>query len=68
MMVKIARGRGRWRTFDIQDGLPTLIVCAGVRFIDETGIRLLQRWSGERLVVQGASPFVQMLLGIYELA
>ena len=34
----------------------------GVRFIDDAGIRLLQRWSGERLVLCGASPFLQSLL------
>lgn len=34
----------------------------GVRFIDEAGIALLQRWSGERLVLRGGSPFIQALL------
>ncbi|MBI4531910.1 MAG: STAS domain-containing protein [Candidatus Latescibacteria bacterium] len=35
---------------------------AGVRFIDDAGIRLLRRWSGERLELRGGSPFVQVLL------
>ena len=34
----------------------------GVRFIDREGIALLQRWSGERLVLRGASPFVRTRL------
>ena len=34
----------------------------GVRFIDEAGIALLQRWSGERLVLQDGPPFVRALL------
>lgn len=33
-----------------------------VKSIDRTGIALLQRWSGERLVLRGASPFVRTLL------
>ena len=35
---------------------------SGIKFIDEAGIQLLQRWSGERLVLQGASRFIQTLL------
>jgi len=34
----------------------------GVRFIDRKGIALLQRWSGERLALRGASPFVRTVL------
>ena len=34
----------------------------GVKFIDREGIALLQRWSGGRLVLRGASPFVRTLL------
>ena len=34
----------------------------GVRFIDREGIALLRRWSGERLVLRGASPFVRTVL------
>ena len=40
----------------------------GVKFIDRTGIALLQRWSGERLVLRGASPFLQTLLQKHGLA
>jgi anti-anti-sigma regulatory factor len=39
----------------------------GVQFIDHAGIRLLQRWSGERLVLRGASPFVRVVLEAYGL-
>ena len=34
----------------------------GVRSIDREGIALLKRWSGERLVLRGASPFVRTVL------
>jgi len=40
----------------------------GVRFIDREGLALLQRWSGERLVLRGASPFVHTRLAKYGLA
>ena len=33
-----------------------------VRFIDDAGLALLKRWSGDRLVVRGGSPFVRSLL------
>ena len=35
---------------------------SGVRFIDETGIALLERWSGERLVLRNGLPFIRALL------
>ena len=34
----------------------------GVQFIDDKGIALLKRWSGERLVLQHALPFVRLVL------
>jgi hypothetical protein len=34
----------------------------GVKFIDREGLALLKRWSGDRLVLRGASPFVHTLL------
>ena len=34
----------------------------GVKSIDQTGIALLQEWSGEQLILRGGSPFVKMLL------
>ena len=40
----------------------------GVQFIDRDGIALLQRWSGERLVLRNASWFVRTLLERYGLA
>ena len=39
-----------------------------VRFIDHAGIALLQRWPEHRLVLRGASPFVQALLEEHGLA
>jgi hypothetical protein len=35
---------------------------SGVRLIEEGGIRLLQRWTEEGLVVRGASHFIQTVL------
>ena len=40
---------------------------ADVRFIDDAGIALLQRWSGERLMLRGASPFLRVLLSTHGL-
>ena len=40
----------------------------GVRFIDRDGMALLQRWSGERLVLRGGSSFIQALLEAHGLA
>ena len=40
----------------------------GVRSVDREGIALLLRWSGERLVLRGASPFVHTRLAKYRLA
>ena len=34
----------------------------GVRFVAREGIALLRRWSGERLELRGASPFVRTVL------
>ena len=34
----------------------------GMRFIDRAGLALFQRWLGSRLVLRGASAFVQVLL------
>lgn len=39
----------------------------GVQFIDEAGIALLQRWSGERLVLRGGSSFIRALLKAHRL-
>ncbi len=40
---------------------------SGVRFIDDAGLEVLQHWYGDRLVLRGASLFVQALLEAYEL-
>ena len=34
----------------------------GVRFVDTAGLALLQGWAGPRLVLRGASPFLQSVL------
>ena len=34
----------------------------GVRFIDQGGIALLKRWSGDRLVLRGLSLFLRTVL------
>ena len=39
-----------------------------VKFIDQAGIQLLQRWARKRLVLQGGAPFVQALLKEHGLA
>ena len=39
-----------------------------VQFIDEEGIELLQRWSGERLELRGGSLFIRGLLEEHGLA
>ena len=35
---------------------------SGVQFIDEIGIALLERWSGDRLVLRNGVPFIRALL------
>lgn len=40
---------------------------SGVQFIDEAGIALLRRWSGERLTLRDGSPFVRALLAAHNL-
>lgn len=45
-----------------QQGRRLVLDLPGIRLIDEAGIRLLRRWSGEKLALRGASPFVQALL------
>lgn len=34
----------------------------GIRFIDDAGVALLQRWLGQGLVLRGGSPFLKALL------
>ena len=40
---------------------------SGVRFIEDAGIGLLQRWYGERLILRGPSPFLHALLEAHHL-
>ena len=46
----------------LEAGKHLVLDLKGVQFIDETGIALLRRWQGERLVLRGASLFVQTVL------
>ena len=46
----------------LQESQRLVLDLSGVKFIDREGIALLQRWSGERLVLRGPSPFVHTLL------
>lgn len=46
----------------LQEAERLVLELRDVRFIDRAGIELLQRWTGERLVLRGGSPFVRMLL------
>ena len=41
---------------------------SGVRFMDREGISLLERWSGDRLTLRGASRFLHTLLERHGLA
>jgi len=53
----------RWHR---EDGL-LLLDLGGVKFVDESGLALLKRWSGRQVVLQGGSAFVRMLLKSYGL-
>lgn len=55
-------GRGH-----LQEAKRLVLDLKGVKFIDRTGLALLQRWSGEQLVLRGGSSFVRMLLKGHEL-
>ena len=46
----------------LQEAERLVLDLKGVRFIDEAGMALLQRWSGERLVLRDGPPFVRALL------
>ena len=35
---------------------------SAVRFVDEAGLALLRRWTGEGIALRGGSPFVRKLL------
>lgn len=49
---------GRW----YQEDRRLVLDLEGVKFIDESGLALLKRWSGKQLVLRGGSGFVRMLL------
>jgi len=53
----------RW----LGQGCRLVLDLSGVQFIDEAGMKLLQRWAGEGLVVRGGSMFVQAMLESYGL-
>ena len=46
----------------LQEAERLVLDLSGVRVIDQAGLALMQGWSGERLVLRGASPFVNRLL------
>ena len=46
----------------LQEAQRLVLDLKGVQFIDEAGIALLQRWSGERLELRGGSSFIRALL------
>ena len=45
-----------------EEGKRLMLDFAGVQFIDEAGIGLLRRWSGQGLVLRNGSDFIQTLL------
>ena len=49
-------------THSLREAQRLVLELKGVQFINRTGIELLQRWSGKRLVLRGGSPFIRMLL------
>ena len=63
--VEPLRAEGeRW--LQLKDRL--ILDLAGVQFMDTVGIALLRDWSGERLILCGASRFIRALLerrGLY---
>ena len=46
----------------LQDAERLVLDLSGVKFIDQTGLAVIKRWSGERLALRGASLFVNELL------
>ena len=57
--VKILEQEG---TRLLEEAQQLVLDLRGVQFVDETGIALLQRWWGERLVLRNGPPFVRALL------
>ena len=45
-----------------QDGTHLILDLDGIRFIDRTGLDLLEQWRGQGLHLRGGSPFIQRLL------
>ena len=45
-----------------QPGRQLVLELSAVRFVDEAGLELLRRWTGEGVVLRGGSPFVRKLL------
>ena len=46
----------------LQPGRQLVLELSAVRFVDEAGLALLRRWTGERVALRGGSPFVRKLL------
>ena len=56
-------GRRHW-----QEAYRLVLELDGVPFVGDTGLALLHRWAGPRLVLRGGSPFLRALLraeGLY---
>ena len=51
----------------LQESDRLVLELKGLRFIDEAGMELLKRWSRNRLILRGASPFLHKLLEEYGL-
>ena len=52
----------------LQRGDRLVLELTGVRFLDEEGLCLLQRWSDEQLVLRGGTWFIRLLLARHGLA
>jgi anti-anti-sigma regulatory factor len=50
-----------------QAGQRLVLELSAVRFVDEAGLALLRRWTGEGIALRGGSPFVRKLLEIHGL-
>ncbi len=50
-------GRRHW-----QEAYRLVLELDGVPFVGDTGLALLHRWAGPRLVLRGGSPFLRALL------
>jgi anti-anti-sigma regulatory factor len=52
----------------LQESRRLVLDLTGVQFIDRSGLELLERWSGEQLVLRGGTWFIRLLLERHGLA